>query len=147
MAVKGPILLIEDDSNDADVISTAIKEIGIPNEIKVMPSAKDAYDYLCTTAEQPFLIMCDIRMPNVDGITFRRNIIQSEYLRKKSIPFVFYTGLVSQEIVNEAYDLDVQGFFEKGAGYQKIKEQMLCIFMYWKQCLHPNKAIIESKQA
>lgn len=134
----GPIILIEDDANDASVIAAAIKDLGIPNEIKILDGAQAGYDYLCTTTDSPYVIMCDIRMPGIDGLAFRKMIINDEYLRKKSIPFVFLTGMVSQEVINAAYQLDVQGFFPKAAGYERMKEQLLCIFMYWKQCLHPN---------
>ena len=145
MALKGPIILVEDDKNDAEVLCTAIKELGIPNDIKILHDAQEAFDYLCTTQDKPLVILCDIRMPLIDGLTFRKNIIGSDYLRRKSIPFVFLTGAVSQDIVNEAYELDVQGFFQKAGTYTGIKDQLLSIFMYWKRCLHPNKDVAPVK--
>ena len=138
MSLKGPILLIEDDPNDAEVITAAISDIGIPNPVKIMPTTKEAYDYLSTTQERPFVIICDIRMPVTDGLAFRRSIQENDYLRHKSIPFLFLTGMVSQEIINSAYDLDVQGFFQKASSYEGLKDQLLAICVYWKQCLHPN---------
>jgi CheY-like chemotaxis protein len=138
MALNGPIILVEDDKNDADVISLAIKEIGVTNEVIILHTAQEAYDFLLTTTERPFFILCDIRMPYVDGLSFRKNIFENEELRKKSIPFIFFTGLVSQDIVNEAYNLEVQGFFEKATSYDAIKEQLLILCLYWKQSLHPN---------
>ena len=138
MALKGPVIIVEDDPNDAEVIVAAIKEIGIPNEARVMNKAEEAYDYLHTTKEQPFLILCDIRMPQTDGLALRDRIMKNEYLRKKSIPFIFFTGMVSQDIINTAYDLEVQGFYQKAFSYQGIKDQLLAIFIYWKHSLHPN---------
>ena len=141
MALQGPILLIEDDSNDADVIATAIREIGIPNVVKILDNAQEALDYLYSTTDQPYLILCDIRMPGMDGLAFRKSIIGDPYLKKKSIPFIYYSALASQEIINSAFDLDVQGFFKKTEEFGRIKEQLLSIFMYWKQCFHPNKKV------
>jgi len=139
MALQGPIVLVEDDHNDAEVITAAIHEIGIPNKIQVLHDAREAFDYLMQTDEQPFVILCDIRMPLMDGLSFRKNICENEFLRKKSIPFVFYTGLVSQEMVNEAYDMDVQGFYLKAKSYEGVKDQLQSILRYWSQCLHPNR--------
>lgn len=141
MALTGPIIIVDDDLNDADVIAAAIKDIGVPNEIRIIQGAEDAFNYLLTTEEQPFLILCDIRMPKKDGLVFRNSIMGNEQLRKRSIPFIFYTAIVSQEIVNLAYDMEVQGFYQKASGYEGIRDQMLSIFMYWKQCLHPNKKV------
>ena len=138
MALQGPIIIIDDDHNDVEVVSMAIREIGIPNEIKAIYDAQEAYDYLLVTQERPFIILCDIRMPILNGLALRKNIMNNEFLRRKSIPFVFYTGLVSQEIVNEAYELEVQGFYEKAKSYEGVKNQLLCMLMYWKNCLHPN---------
>ncbi len=141
MALKGAILITEDDPNDAEVVATAIKEIGIPNETRLIYKAEEVYDYLCTTREQPYLILCNIRMAGTDGLAFRRKIIGYDYLRRKSIPFVFFTEVVSQEIVNIAYDLDVQGFYQKAKSYGGLRDQLLTIFVYWKQSLHPDRMI------
>lgn len=141
MALEGPIILVEDDPNDAEVIAAAIKEIGIPNTIKVIDSAMEAFEYLSTTTDKPFIILCDIRMPGTDGLAFRQSIQENEHLRKKSIPFVFLTGMVSQEIINLAYDMDIQGFYRKASSFEGLKDQLLSIFVYWKQCLHPNRTI------
>ena len=137
MAVQGPILLIEDDLNDADVIAAAITELGVKNELKLF-SAQDALDYLTVTTDRPFLILSDIRMPGLDGLALLKQIHCTEYLRKKAIPFIFYTGIVTRDIINEAYDIGVQGFYKKADHFTAIKDQLLSILVYWRQCLHPN---------
>jgi len=141
MALNGPIILVEDDRNDVEIIAQAIKELKIENKVLVFHQAQQAYDYLLVTTDRPFIILCDIRMPYLDGLSFRKNICKNPELRKKTIPFIFLTGIVSISIVNEAYDLDVQGFYQKAGSYEGIKEQLLAICIYWKQCLHPNKDI------
>lgn len=132
---------MEDDTNDASVIATAISEIGIPNEVKIIDSAQEAYDYLLSTTDKPFIIMSDVRMPAMNGLEFRKKIMENEYLRRKSIPFVFYTAMVSQEMINEAYELQVQGFYAKASSYEGVREQMLTIMIYWRHCLHPNREL------
>jgi CheY-like chemotaxis protein len=138
MALNGPILIIEDDSNDADVIMAAIKELGVKNELKNYIKAQDAIDYLMVTTDKPLVILCDIRMPELDGMAMLKHISNTEYLRRKSIPFIFLTEIASKEIINEAYNIGVQGFFKKQINYTSIKEQLLSILVYWEKCLHPN---------
>ncbi len=139
MALNGPILLIEDDSNDADVIMTAIKELGVKNELKRFDKAQDAIDYLMVTTDKPLVILSDIRMPELDGLAMFKHIENTEYLRKKSIPFIFLTEIATREIINEVYDIGVQGFFKKQSSYTALKDQLLSILVYWEKCLHPNK--------
>lgn len=139
MALKGPIILVEDDRNDAEAIIEAFKEIGLQNKVILFTRAEEAYTYLSTTTEQPFFILCDIRMPILDGLSFRDRIQKNPQLKRKSIPFIFLTGVVSEEIINSAYALDVQGFYQKEKSFEGLKEQLLTICMYWKKSLHPNR--------
>lgn len=75
----------------------------------------------------------------MDGIALRSKIYNNSFLRKKSIPFIFFTGLATQEAVNAAFDLDVQGFYKKEPSFEELKEQLLTICLYWKKSLHPNQ--------
>lgn len=141
MALQGPIILIEDDPNDIEVITAAVTELGYLNAVRPFTDAQEALDYLRTTDKKPFVILCDIRMPRTNGLAFRKAILDDDYLRKKSIPFVFFTAAVSMEIINEAYDMEVQGFYEKATSYAGVKEQLSCILVYWAHCLHPNRDV------
>ena len=138
MSKTGPIILVEDDVNDVDVVKAAITDNGITNPILCFYGAMQALDYLCTTTDKPFLILCDIRMQGMNGLEFRNAINDDDFLRKKAIPFVFLTAAVSQDIIDEAYDLTVQGFVEKPRDYGQLKKMLHNIFVYWSTCLHPN---------
>ncbi len=138
MAHHGPIILVDDDLNDIDVLTAAVTAIGFKNPIRSFTGAKSAMDFLGTTTEIPFIIMCDIRMVEMNGLEFRNAINQNDYLRKKSIPFIFLTQAVSQDIVNTAYDLTVQGFIIKPRTFDELKATMRTVLNYWTACVHPN---------
>lgn len=141
MALRGPILIIEDDESDAEVMVAAIKEIGVTNNIKVFHRADEAYRYLMATADKPFVILCDIRMGTLNGLSFRKKIIETPYLVEKAIPFIFFSVLAAQEIVNEAYMLNIQGFFKKPAGFKQLKDELLYILLYWQHAQHPKPMV------
>jgi len=138
MSKIGPIILVEDDPNDLDVIESAITDIGVTNDILCFDGAAKAMDYLLTTTDRPFIILCDIRMKGMNGLEFRNAINSDDFLRKKAIPFIFLTAAVSQDIVDEAYDLTVQGFIEKPKVYEDLKKVLNQIMVYWGVSLHPN---------
>jgi CheY-like chemotaxis protein len=140
MARTGPVLLIEDDENDIEVICAALRDLKVENPVHVFRDGQSALAYLRSTDEQPFFILSDIRMPAVDGISLRRTICKEPYLRRKSIPFIFLSGIATQDIINEAYDLSVQGFYRKAKNYVALKDQLYGIVVYWRQCLHPNES-------
>ncbi len=138
MAHNGPIIVVDDDLNDIDVVIAAITELGFKNPIRSFTGAKSAMDFLGSTTEVPFIILCDIRMVEMNGLEFRNAVNQNDYLRKKSIPFIFLTEAVSQEIVNIAYDLTVQGFILKPRTFDDLKSKLNTVLNYWTACVHRN---------
>lgn len=136
---SGPIIVIEDDADDKGLFEETIQELNISNKLIWFNNCDAAWDYLKSTPEQPFIIFSDVNLPRKNGIEFKRQIDNDEQLRRKSIPFIFYSTSVSQHIVNEAYtEMTVQGFFQKSNGYEEMKRNIKLIIDYWEACRHPN---------
>ena len=139
MAKSGPIIVLEDDADDEGILEDILKELNIENRLVWFTRSDDAFQYLKTTFDQPFIIFSDVNLPGLNGIEFKRRIDNDEELRKKSIPFVFYSTSVDQQAVNAAYTkMTVQGFFQKGKSYVEIKKDIRLILDYWRVCEHPN---------
>ncbi|MBO0953218.1 response regulator [Fibrella forsythiae] len=138
MSTIGPIGLLEDDEDDPFLIKMAIKGLGVANQLICFPNGRLALDYLETTPLQPFLILCDINMPLMNGLELRALIHKSDYLRQKAIPFVFLTTTANPGSIRKAYDASVQGFYQKAADQPALARQLKLIIDYWASCLHPN---------
>ena len=136
---SGPIILIEDDVDDKDVFQDILKDLDIINQVICFRNCDGLFSYLKTTSEQPFIIFCDVNLPGLSGVECKRQLDVDNQLRKKSIPFVFYSTSIDQKTVNEAYtQMSVQGFFRKKNTYTELKETIKLILDYWKECKHPN---------
>ena len=138
MSKSGPLIIVEDDLDDQDFIRESFSQLNMTNEVRFYDNGKTAIDYLMTTREKPFIILCDINMPLMNGVEMRKVINETEYLRKKSIPFVFFTTSAPQSIVNHAYDMTVQGFFKKPNTMEAMAATLKLIVDYWLSCRHPN---------
>ena len=137
--ITGPIVLVEDDQDDIYIFNEVLKELGITNRLIKFTDPSDAYHFLDNSSEQPFLIICDVNLPGMSGLEFKTRLDANEKLKKKSIPFVFYSTSAEKKYVMEAYmQLTVQGYFRKPIQYDEIKKQVRTIFDYWKICQHPN---------
>ena len=134
-----PIIFVEDDVDDQNIFSDALKQLDIPNQHKFFSNGEEALEYLDTTSEQPFVIFCDVNMPKLNGIELRNRINESDYLRRKSIPFIFFTTASNQNLVNEAFDLSVQGFFKKPNDFADVKSIIKKVLDYWYSSKHPNR--------
>ncbi|MEJ7682902.1 MAG: response regulator [Segetibacter sp.] len=135
---NGLILLIEDDADDQEIIIDALETMGVQNEIKTFDNGQKALDFLKIMDKQPFIIISDVNLPVMNGLQLKSEIQNNESLRAKSIPFIFLTTSGDKKAVEEAYLLQVQGFFVKEITYEGINKQLRGIIDYWKNCKHPN---------
>ena len=96
MSKLGPIVIVEDDLDDQEMIQEAMEEVGIKNELVFFDRSLKAFEFLKSTTQQPFLILSDVNLPAQNGIEFKRQIDEDRQLREKSIPFVFYSTAVEK---------------------------------------------------
>jgi CheY-like chemotaxis protein len=140
MARNGPVVIIEDDVDDEDILKEVLQELKVENKVICFEDSPEAWNYLKTTTDKPLIIFCDLNLPKQTGLDFKKQIDADQHLRKKSIPFIFYSTAGSQETVDEAYTkMTVQGFFIKGNKYDEIKKLVRIILDYWLICRHPNE--------
>jgi CheY-like chemotaxis protein len=138
LIINGPIVIAEDDGDDRELFMEAVHACSPAVAIRFFENGMPALDYLRTTTEKPFIILCDVNMPVMDGLTFREEIQTDEFIRRKSIPFVFVSTDASALAVERAYDLTVQGFFKKPSSFDGLCEMIRLVLTYWDWCKHPN---------
>jgi CheY-like chemotaxis protein len=139
MPKKGPILLIEDDADDQELIKDLVQDIGMENEVICFSRGDDAFLYLMDhLKEQPFIILSDVNVPKVNGIELKKKIDENPMLRKKCIPYVFLSTSRDQNTIDKVYEYTVQGYFIKEASLNTMRENLKIIFAYWTKCKHPN---------
>ncbi len=134
----GPIVIIEDDSDDQQMLTNVFSELDYQNKVIFFDDGEEALHYLTATTVEPFIIFSDINMPKLSGLELRDRIQENEELRIKSIPYLIFSTSSEQEAVVDAYSKSVQGFFVKPSTYQKLKGMMKIIVEYWKNCESPN---------
>jgi CheY-like chemotaxis protein len=138
MNSKGPIIIIEDDIDDQELLTDVFKELAYENEICFFQDGNKALEYLDQTDVVPFLILSDINMPMIDGFALREKIKTDASLQVKCIPYLFFTTASSQKAVIDAYSLSVQGFFVKENSFSELKDTISVIMQYWKKCTSPS---------
>jgi CheY-like chemotaxis protein len=137
MSLQGPLIIIEDDPDDQEMIRRVLSKMDLQNEIKFFSDGEQALKYFESTTDKPFLIISDINMPLMNGLELKKQIQQKDQLRKKCYPFVFLTTTVSTTQVQTAYAHSIEGFFAKGQSYEELKDVLRGIITYWKKASHP----------
>lgn len=134
----GPIIIIEDDLDDQDILTEIFQELNYKNEVIFFKEGEKALEYLTGTTIEPFIIFSDINMPRLNGMELRAKVHENEDLRIKSIPYLFFSTSAEQQHVIDAYSKSIQGFFVKPKVYSEIKETIKTIVEYWQKCVSPN---------
>jgi CheY-like chemotaxis protein len=137
MPTSGPIVIIEDDHDDQEILKEVFRELKIPNILRFFNSCKEALCYLLTTIERPFIIISDINLPAMNGFELKDQINQNQYLRRKNIPFLFLSTNSQTSAISTAYDLFAQGYFVKPPTIADLKEMVLKMIDYWRVAKRP----------
>jgi CheY-like chemotaxis protein len=112
-----PIIFIDDDVDDHFIFREICKNLQLVNDLKFFNNGDAVLEYLQTTEDKPFIIFCDINMPQMNGLQLKENINGDKKMREKSIPFVFFSTAASHTQIRQAYNLTVQGFFLQGTQF------------------------------
>lgn len=139
MNKNGPIIVIEDDVDDQEVLVEIFEKLGYKNKIIFFEDGNEALAYLNQSDVQPFLILSDINMPKLNGFDLRSMVFTNEQLQTKCIPYLFFTTAANKKSVVDAYTMSVQGFFVKPTSMQALENTIRKIVEYWQECIAPNQ--------
>jgi CheY-like chemotaxis protein len=139
MNKSGPIIVIEDDADDQQILVEIFLKLGYKNKIVYFFDGNEALQYLNKTDIHPFLILSDINMPKINGFELRNKIFTNEQLQTKCIPYLFFTTGANKKAVHDAYALSVQGFFIKPNSMAALESTIKKIIEYWQECIAPSE--------
>ena len=142
---SGPIIIMEDDKDDREVLQEVFTNLKCPNQILFFTDGQSALDFLNKTDVIPFLILSDVNMPKLDGFALRDKIRQDAELQVRCIPYLFFTTAVNQHAVIEAYSMSVQGFFVKPSKMAELERTIRAILDYWALCASPNNFKLDAR--
>ncbi len=110
------ILIVEDDPDTRDIIARYLTLAGYDHV-----SASNGWEALLAVDQHEIdLILLDVMMPGMDGVTFL-NILRNAQT-KRSTPVVIVTAMSKQELSSRFRDLPVQAVLPKT---QELFEELL----------------------
>lgn len=130
--LQNSIVVVDDDADDCEILVASLQDIGVKNEIRCFKNGATALEYLKKANENPFIIISDINMPGMNGLEFKKYINEDASLSKREIPFVFLSTSKEQNLLRTAFQLGIQGYFQKQDDFESMKEVVQAIVGYWK---------------
>lgn len=130
------ILFVEDNPNDVELTLEALADYRLANEIVVLNDGEEALDYLYRrggfAARDPMLpavILLDLKMPKVDGLTVLRTVKADPAL--KCIPIVMLTSSREERGIVESYQLGVNAYAVKPVDFGQFVEAIKKLGYFW----------------
>ena len=133
----GPVFIIDDDAEELDIVQEIWQELSFKNTLEVFTDCERFLKRMEEKDINPFLIISDVNLAKMDGFALRQKLCESIELSYKSIPFIFWSTVASNEQVKHAYDSGGHGFFFKGSTYAEIKKSLNLIMSYWSESVVP----------
>src|SRR5471032_2679389 len=131
-----PILLVEDNLNDIELVLNALKRNNLANEVAIARHGGDALDYLHRRGafagregDDPIFILLDLKMPKVDGLEVLRQIKVDEKL--KLIPVVMLTSSNEESDLVKSYRLGVNAYVVKPVDFTQFVEAIRQLGIFW----------------
>ncbi|MES0363625.1 MAG: response regulator [Desulfobacteria bacterium] len=132
------ILLAEDDEHDIVATKRAWKKHNIANTLHVVNDGEECLDYLHQrgkytepgSAPQPGILLLDINMPKMDGLSVLQNVREDEKLRR--LPVVILTTSKAEEDRIRSYDLGANAYIVKPVGFENFSWAVKTISLFWQ---------------
>ena len=131
-----PILLVEDNLNDVELVLDALRRNNLVNKVVTARHGGEALDYLHRTGahegregDDPIFILLDLKMPKVDGLEVLRQIKQDEKLQM--IPVVMLTSSNEECDLVKSYKLGVNSYVVKPVDFGQFVEVIRQLGLFW----------------
>lgn len=115
------ILVLEDEAHIRQIICRLLRQIGF-RLINEVDNGADGFKELLRV--KPQVILCDIHMEPIDGLTFLRKLRGLGHPELSRIPFIFLTADSARSTVFEAKDLRVDGYLVKPVSPKQLREKI-----------------------
>lgn len=132
MSLYPPILLIEDNPLDVDLTLRAFQRRKLVNPVLVARDGEEALAWIPRWESgeiQPAVILLDLNLPRVDGLTVLRTLKEHAVLCR--IPVVVLTTSKEDRDIQAAYDLGVNSYIVKPVGFDNFMDVAQHIELYW----------------
>jgi two-component system response regulator len=131
------ILLVEDNSSDAEMTINALKKNNLANKLLHVKDGAAALDFIFGEGDfsdreienKPKVILLDLKMPKVNGIEVLLKI--REDVRTKTIPVVMLTSSREDPDIKKCYELGVNSYVVKPLEFDEFQKAISEVGLYW----------------
>ena len=131
------ILLVEDNADDEALTLRAFAKNKITNPVFVARDGQEALDYVFAggahagrdPADNPAVVLLDLKLPKVDGLAVLRHIRADE--RTRVLPVVILTSSKEEQDIIEGYRSGCNSYVRKPVDFDQFIDVARQLGLYW----------------
>jgi CheY-like chemotaxis protein len=142
MPIHSPILLVEDNPRDVELIQRAFRQARMANPIRVVSDGDQALDYLSGAGlyadraqyPLPFLVLLDLNLPGISGLEVLQWIRQQAWLEQVRV--VILTSSQETLDTDRAFALGADSYLNKPGNFEQLVMLMSGLEFHWAVIEH-----------
>jgi CheY-like chemotaxis protein len=130
------ILLVEDSTNDVELILTSLSDNHLANEVVVVRDGEEALNYLYRRGifkmrmeGNPVVILLDLKLPRVNGIEVLSQIRSEPNFRL--VPVVVLTSSREEPDLLNCYELGANAYVVKPIDFHEFVDVIKQVGLFW----------------
>ncbi|TMH28194.1 MAG: response regulator [Betaproteobacteria bacterium] len=131
------ILLVEDNPDDEELTTRALRQAKIANEIVVARDGAEALEFLFGegvhagrgVSRMPAVILLDLKLPKLSGLDVLNRLRADP--RTRLIPTVILTSSSEDEDMLKSYQLGANSYVRKPVDFSQFATAVSQLGMYW----------------
>ena len=131
-----PILLVEDNPNDLDLVLRALAKTNLANEVVIARDGEEALDYLFCRGKfearnrgNPAVVLLDLKLPKINGLEVLNIIRNDPNLRP--LPVVMLTSSSEETDLAKSYSLGVNAYVVKPVSFKEFMTAVQELGLFW----------------
>jgi two-component system response regulator len=128
-----PIVLVEDNPDDAELTLRALKKSKILNDVRVARDGAEALELLLPgngeKGLKAALVLLDLKLPGMDGIEVLRRLRDDQ--RTRVLPVIILTTSKEQEDLVNGYRNGCNSYIRKPVDFLEFVAAVQQIGLYW----------------
>jgi two-component system response regulator len=132
MTDSNPIVLVEDNEDDIVLTRRALSRNKIGNPLVIARDGAEALELMLGAngdSINPAIILLDLQLPKVDGLTVLRRLREAP--RTTLTPIVVLTSSRAEQDIVAGYNLRANSYIRKPVDFDQFTEAVRQIGLYW----------------
>lgn len=134
-----PILLVEDNADDAFFMQRAFEAAGVANTVNIRTDGEEAIEFLSSPdmsdeLKRPCLALLDLKLPYRNGFDVLAHIRAQPHLR--TVAVVILSSSNEPSDISRALELGANAYVVKPSAFNELMRVVEAIRDFWLRCHH-----------